>query len=228
MAFAVFPQLAVPHNKGFAAEQGFTLPISAAEYREGQVNCGAAGGAGLANFSVPNLDHLVTHHEIRLKSGNPGYRNDNGVWIPTGLGTQGVTDAINKMGGKATRYSGVSIWTALDALKDGMAVGFCVDYPTINAFRGGIYSGDRRFDGPHFLVAKGARRRLNHNEVGDWDSILDGRPKKAYTILTAPVWVPFRLIRLAAGNFRVGGATYNRGTPIGVDKGIFIVAEPAP
>jgi len=164
---------------------------------------------------------------MRLKSGNPGYRNKDGVWIPTGLGTQGIADAINKMGGKATRYSGASIWTALEALKDGMDLGFAVDYPTINAFRGGVYSGDRRFNGPHFLVAKGARKRFNRNEVGDWDSILDGRPKKTYTILTAPVWVPWRLIRLAAGNFRVGGSDYLHGTPIGVDKGIFIVVEPA-
>ena len=31
MAFAVFPQLAVPHNKGFAAEQGFSGPTCVAE-----------------------------------------------------------------------------------------------------------------------------------------------------------------------------------------------------
>lgn len=221
MAFRVFPQLRLSHNKEYWPEQGDIT------VREGAVNCGAAGGAGLANYGQTKT-HL-THHAMRLKAGNPGfYRTVNGerIWIPTGLSTSSLVDALKGLGCDAERKVG-TIWDATAALKDGHAVGFAVDYPTINAYRGGVYSGDRRFDGPHFLVCKGWKREGGINYTGDWDSTLDGRDK-AYNILTAPVWVPFRMIRLAAGNFRVGGVLdYPKGTPIGDNKGIFIIVKGA-
>lgn len=220
MALTVFPQLRVPHNKPYFPEQGDIT------VREGAVNCGAAGGAGLANFGQ-KATH-ITHHEMRRRAGNPGfYKTINGekIWIPTGLSTQGIDSALDALGCDSQRVFG-SIWLAAEALKAGHAVGFAVDYPTINAFRDGTFSGDRRFDGGHFLVCKGWKREGGINYTGDWDSTLDGRPKR-YTVLNAPVWVPFRMIRFAAGNFRIGSEIYSRGTPVGDNKGIFLIVKGA-
>lgn len=211
MAIEVFPQLRIRHNRPYFAEQGNIRPI------EGGSNCGAAGGAGQCNFSQKGQH--VTHHQIRLAAGNPGYY-DRGVWIPTGLSTQGITDAINHFGGNARRYGGVDIGIAMDALAAGKAVGFGVQYSTINSLYAKQFSGDRHFMDGHFLVCYGWRSAGRSNYTGDWDSLLDGRPKR-YTVPKAVIEVPFRLIRLAAADFLVGGQR------VGDGKGTFVVAEPA-
>lgn len=220
MALEVFPQLHISHNKPYYDEQGDIT------VREGAVNCGAAGGAGLANFGQ-TAKH-ITHHEMRLRAGNPGYYthiNGERVWIPSGLSTQGIDTALDNWGVQSQRFFG-PISDAVDALKAGHAVGFALDYPTINNYRGGMYSGDRRFNGGHFLVCKGWKREGGVNYTGDWDSTLDGRDK-AYPIMVAPVWAPFRMIRMAAGNFRIGSSHYADGTPIGDNKAIFLVVKGA-
>ena len=198
--------------------------------QEGAVNCGAAGGAALANWGRTQ-DHLITHHEFRLAAGNPGYHSDTGRWIATGLSTTSVAQACRDFGAKATRYEAASIWTARDALIAGCAVGLAVDYPSINAWNGAKYSGDKRFEGPHFMSVIGWKQRDpatgGLNSTQDWDSLLDGRCKHWGCYPRAPQAVPWKMIRLACGNFRVGGGTdYAKGTPLGTDKGIFIIVEP--
>jgi hypothetical protein len=107
-----------------------------------------------------------------------------------------------------------------------------VDYATINAFDGGKYSGQKTFRGGHSLVVQGwipnDPNLAGRNSTTDNDPLFDGRKKSWGTAPNGPQQVPFLMIRQALGNFRVGGATYATGKPIGLNKGIFVVVDQTP
>lgn len=210
----VYPQLKY--------RQPYSAALSALEASR---NCTCAGTAGLANEYL-GLDlgeeGFVTHHKVRMLAGDP--RNDKGE--PRGLGTSEAMKALTLLNVPAKRYYGESFQTARDALMRGSSVGICVHYPVINAYDGGKWSGQLTFKGEHFLVLKGWTAEdpdlAGRNSTTDHDSLFDGRTRTWGTAPLGPQVAPFSMFRAAMGKFLVNG------TPIGTDKGVFIVVDPAP
>lgn len=215
-ALEVFPQL-----KWLRPESG------ALSLAEAKVNCGAAGGAGLANHSlglVPGDVGFVTHHAMRLASGDP--RRPGGG--PAGLTSASVATALSNMGCDATRYFGASYTVARDALKAGFDVGVCIHYPVINAFWDGQFSGQLTFKGEHFVALRGwtqhDKRVKYRNSTTSHDSLYDGRKRNWGTAPDGPQTVPFMAYRAAMAEFRV--IRNGQVQPVGKDKGVFIVVKP--
>lgn len=222
MTLTVYPQLIIKETLPYRPYQGTNSAY------EGGVNCACAGGAALVAWAT-NGTKKPTHHAFRIAAGNP--KNKSG--LPTGLGTAHVLKALTYFGVKATRYSLAHYSIVKEALQDGHAVGLCADYPTVNAWQGGKYSGQLTFKGGHFLTVRGFRKndeRVGYrNSTTDHDSLFDGRTRKWGTAPKGPQIVPFGLIRATMRNFRIGSEpTYAEREPLttfGKDLGIFIVVE---
>lgn len=221
MDLTTYPQLVIPRNSEFAQFQ-------AAGAYEGTVNCAAAGGAAATNWGVPNLDHIVTHHEFRLAAGNP--KDANGR--PTGLGSIGVQAAFQHFGAKSELFRGKSTSIARDALEAGCVVCCCVDYGTITDLAPAL-SGQPSFRKGHFIDLYSWRwsdpAAAGHPDtVVDHDTLFDGRHRPTYTAPEGPQVAPFSVFAAALGNFRIGSTTgrYADGHPVGKGLGVFIVVSP--
>jgi len=211
-----YPQLVSRHNREYREQQAALTVL------EGSRNCAAAAGAALAN--ADGTEHqLITHHAFRVAAGDP--KNQAGE--PVGLSSYGVERALQQYGAQAERFGPVSIWQVADALKAGRHVYLCIDYGALNKSYP-KYSGQLTFTGGHAVVLEGFRRhdpRIGgRNSTQVRDSLYDGRCRDwgcAPPELQAQT-APFRAYRIAAGAFRPDGKT-----PIGTDKAVFIVVEPA-
>jgi hypothetical protein len=207
----VFPQLKSTRNAQYAAEQG---PITSIE---GQRNCGAAGGAALANWGSVQAE-LVTHHAFRLVAGNP--KDKDGY--PAGLGTSQVRDALITLGCSATRYWDEPIDNAVDALKAGYALGIAIHYPVL-AQKWPRLSGQLTFKGEHFVVVYGWTATAPHTH--STEGLYDGRCKSwGCAPSVGPHRAPMVAYRAAMEQFR--DANGNRFFADG--HGCFIAVKPIP
>lgn len=214
----VYPQLVIPINAQYADEQG------AVSAYEGSVNCAAAGGAGLAN-AYPQTK-LVSHHAYRLAAGDPKAADGR----PRGLSSTEGLKALKSYGVPAVRYYGESYTVAKAALAAGGAIGAAVDYGFVNDHFPEL-SGQVDFRGGHFWTVyswtPNDPRLGGRNSVLVAEGLYDGRTRNGQKMPLGPQLAPFGAVRGAMGAFRVGDPVYSHGTPIGFDKGIFLVV-PAP
>lgn len=189
-------------------------------------NCACASGAALVSWSTRGVAN-PTHHDFRIAAGDP--RDDHG--LPRGLSSSEVLKAMLSFGALATRYYAEPFGTLTTALQAGKAAQCMVDYATINGFDGGKYSGQKTFRGGHSLVVQGWVEDDpdlgGRNSTTDHDPLYDGRCKSWGCAPSQPQPVPFAMIRQALGNFRVGGATYATGKPIGAGLGVFVIVSQA-
>jgi len=191
---------------------------------EASRNCSCATGAAATAWSTRGAAQ-PSHHAFRVDAGNPKDAQDN----PRGLATSEALKALLKNGALATRHYGEDFAVVWQALEAGKIVMCCVDYGAINAYDGGKYSGQKTFRGGHSLIVQGLIRNdpklAGRNSTTDNDPLFDGRKKSWGTAPDGPQQVPVQMIRQAMGAFRVGGTTYATGTPIGVNKGVFLVID---
>ena len=205
MKLTVYPQLVNKRNAQYAPQQG---NITAAE---GNVNCAAAGGAGLANGATAQAV-FVTHHAFRLAAGNPMVGGH-----PSGLSMQAVTDALKGYGADATLYRGQSTDIARQALMDGHAVAMAINYQTINRNWPAL-SGQRDYNGGHFVVANGFRAGRHRNTV-IYDALFDGRTRPWGKAPSGPQLARLAWYRQAMSDFVTSTG------PVGPGLGIFIVVK---
>jgi hypothetical protein len=189
---------------------------------EGNRNCAAAGGAALANFYLNGGDPKITHHDFRLKAGNPKDAQGN----PQGLGTAQVDAALKAYGVPSTRYGPGSFDVLVDALKAGAAVGIAVHYPYINQNYREL-SGQPTFRGEHFLCLYHWYARAPKTQ--SHDPLYDGRCRTWGCAPSGPQRAPFRAYKGAMEEFRVivNGQTQSVKDAFGAGKGVFIVV-PSP
>lgn len=208
------PQFVNAHNVDYADAQGH---VSVAE---GSVNCAAATGADVSNWALYGGAFVITHHNFRLKAGNP--KNADGS--PKGLSTQGMLDAFTALGVTATRHYGEDINLARDALIEGHAVCAAIHYPTLDTNYPEL-SGDHRFDGEHMLPLFGWRAGTHRTKT--YDSTLDGRYRNGHRYPQGPLSAPFRAYRQAMQDFQivVNGSTYSVSEVYGANKGVFLIAQ---
>jgi len=209
----VYPQLLSKHNRQYREQQG---PITVIE---GSRNCGAAGGAALANAAGSPAE-LITHHAYRLAAGDP--RNNAGE--PRGLGTLEHVKALESYGVTVSRHYGEPISALREALQAGLLVGLAIGYDSINRHYP-RYSGQATFQGGHFVVLAGYTphdKRIGYrNSTTVGDGLWDGRCRDWGCAPPVGARVaPFRAYRLAAGAFKPDGKT-----AIGADKAVFIIVE---
>lgn len=222
----VFPQLVIPRNAEYADEQG-----NVSSY-EGSVNCAAASGAGIAN-TYPQAK-LVTHHAFRLAAGAPKDKDGR----PTGLGSSQCAAAFAKLGVPAKRYYAESFTTLRNFLQGAGNMAQCsVDYGYVNDHFPEL-SGQVTFRKGHswcvYRFTPNDPRLGGRNSVMIAEGLYDSRTRDGHTYPGGPQLAPFGAVRGAMGAFRVGGATYLDGKPIGTDLGIFVTVaasitpEPTP
>lgn len=197
-------------------------PASAAltAYEAGN-NCAAASGAGAANAVLHGGDFVISHHDFRLKAGNP----KDGDGRPSGISTGATEAALQAYGAKATRFYGQDVGIARDALRAGHIVLVAIHYPYINANYPTL-SGDKRFKGEHSLSLFGWWRGRYRN-TRSHDPLFDGRTRSWGTAPQGPQRAPFRAYVGAMAQFKiiVGGQTTTVANAFGPGKGIFIVVE---
>jgi hypothetical protein len=210
MTLAVWPQLKW-HNPASGA-------LTA--YEAGQ-NCGPAAGAGATNAILNSGNPVISHHDFRLKAGNP--KDSNGR--PMGLATAQTEATISSYGVNAKRFYGEDINIARDALKAGHIVLPAIHYPYINLNYPDL-SGDKRFNGEHILCLEGWWQGRYRNTKA-FDPLFDGRTKWWGTAPNGPQRAPFRAYRGAMQEFRiiVNGKSTTVLQAFGPGKGVFIVVE---
>jgi hypothetical protein len=211
MTLTVYPQLK------------WRAPESAAlSSLEGSRNCAAASGAAMANFYLHGGDPVITHHDFRLKAGNPKDAQGN----PQGLGTAQVDAALKAYGVPSVRYAPGDFSVAVDALKAGAVVGIAVHYPYINKNYPEL-SGQLTFRGEHFLCLYHWYRRQPHTQSND--PLYDGRCRTWGCAPKGPQRAPYAAYRGAMEEFQVtvNGQRISVRDAFGAGKGVFIIV-PAP
>jgi len=187
--------------------------------REAKVNCGAAGGAALANWALQRSgDRLISHHDFRIKAGDP--RNPDGS--PKGLGTAQVQDALAQYGVTSVRHYGDSTDLISKALSEGKAVGMGIWYPYINNNYPEL-SGQLTFKGNHFVVLK--RWYAHAPKTRAYDPLFDGRCRTWGCAPDGDQRAPIRAYKGAASAMRVIDPNTGKVVPIGVGKGVFIIVD---
>ena len=193
---------------------------------EGSRNCACAVGAGIVAWATRGL-RTPTHHAFRVAAGSPVNAHDD----PIGLSSRQLLSAYNHFGVDVTRHFGASFTVAREALQAGHVLSLAIDYPFINENAPEL-SGQLTFKSGHHVALLGWRpddaSANGANTTVVHDPLFDGRTKAWGTAPKGPQRAPFPLYRGAMGAFRVGGATYAQGTPIGDGTGIFLVIKRSP
>ena len=193
---------------------------------EGSRNCACAVGAGLVEWATRGRK-TPTHHDFRLAAGDPRDANDQ----PRGLASSELRAAYKTFGVDVTRRFGADFSEVRQALADGHAISACLDYGTIND-QAPQLSGQRTFRTGHHVALLGFTpndpRAGGFNSTTVHDPLFDGRTKDWGTAPLGPQLSRLRVYRDAMGAFRVNGATYSKGHPIGENKAVFLIVRRAP
>jgi hypothetical protein len=194
--------------------------------KEGSRNCACAVGAGFVAWATRGAK-LPTHHDFRVAAGSP----TNSKGEPRGLSSAEIKQAYKHFGVDVSRHFGDSFAIARDALIAGHGVSACIDYAFINGDAPEL-SGQKTFTGGHHVGLLGwtADDAMvgGFNSTIAHDPLFDGRTKSWGTAPKGPQLARARVYRGAMGDFRVGGSTYAKGTPIGDDLGVFLIIRRAP
>jgi len=193
---------------------------------EGSRNCSCAVGAGLVEWATRGV-RAPTHHEFRVAAGDPRDSDNH----QRGLSSAELRNAYKSFGVDATRRFEAPFAEARQALADGHAISACLDYGTINDVAPEL-SGQRTFRTGHHVALLGFTpndaRTGGFNSTTVYDPLFDGRTKAWGTAPLGPQLSRLRVYRDAMGAFRVNGATYSKGQPIGEDKGVFLIVRRSP
>jgi len=193
---------------------------------EGSRNCACAVGAALVEWATRG-DRSPSHHEFRVAAGSPvNSRNE-----PRGLASKELARAYREFDVDFKRHSADKFSLARDALEEGHAISACVDYGTINREAREL-SGQRTFMGGHHVALLGFTpddpRTGGKNSTTVFDPLFDGRTKSWGTAPTGPQLAKLPIYRNAMANFRVGGATYASGHPLGDGVATFLIVKRRP
>jgi hypothetical protein len=192
---------------------------------EGTRNCACAVGAAFVAWATRDAQ-TPTHHEFRVAAGDPTLGGK-----PRGLASAEVLHAYKHFGVDASLRRGASFAEVRQALKDGQGISACIDYGFINRNAPEL-SGQKTFSGGHHVALLGFTsddpRFGGANSTVVYDPLFDGRTRAWGTAPLGPQAAPLKVYRGAMGAFRLGGATYAAGHPIGDDTGIFLIVHRAP
>ena len=193
---------------------------------EGSRNCACAVGAALVAWATRG-DSTPSHHKFREKAGSPVNSKNE----PRGLGSSELARAYRKFDVDCDLSRNEDFLKVRKALADGHAISACLDYGTINEEAHEL-SGQPTFKGGHHVALLGFTandpQTGGTNSTTVFDPLFDGRTKPWGKAPEGPKRAPLPVYRHAMGNFRVGGATYASGHPLGSGRATFLVIKRRP